>query len=108
MKARRSIVLAGALAVATTGASLGLARSAPRPMSRAEITAMDPPTEDLVARVVPQPVKRAVSRHRERRRVRMMPEGERLIILRAAEKRLRKARRRLAIFHPHSIQGEVR
>lgn len=95
--ARRSLVLAGALAVATTAASLGLARAAPRPMSRAEITAFDPSAEDLVERVLPAPAKRAIARHRERKRVKAMPESERMIILAAAQKRSRKAARRLRL-----------
>lgn len=92
---RRSIVLASALAVATTAASIGLARAAPRPMSRQEIARIDPPADDMVAAVVPRPIKRALARISEANRRRRMSAAEAAIIEAAKVKRLRRNARRL-------------
>jgi hypothetical protein len=80
--------LAMAAAVATMG-NIGLAKAAPRPMSRKEIERADPPMPDLLPAILPEVVTNAIDTMAERRRLARLPAGE-LAIIEAAEAKRRR------------------
>jgi hypothetical protein len=82
-----------AAAVATMG-NIGLARSAPRPMSRKEIERTDPPMPDLLPAILPEVVTSAIDITVEKRRLARLPAGELAIIEAAEAKRQRRQLRR--------------
>jgi hypothetical protein len=87
--------LAMAAAVATMG-NIGLAKAAPRPMSRKEIERLDPPMPELLPAILPQAVTSTIDTMAEKRRLARLPAGERQIMGAAEAKRERQQMRRLS------------
>jgi len=87
--------LAMAAAVAMMG-NIGLAKAAPRPMSREELERLDPPMPDLPPAILPKRMTNAIDIMAERRRRKGLTAGELAIIEAAEAKRQRRQARNLA------------
>jgi len=68
--------LAMAAAVATMG-NIGLAKAAPRPMSRKDIERADPPMPDLLPALLPEAVTSTIETMAEKRRLARRPGSDR-------------------------------
>lgn len=84
--------LAMAAAVATMS-NVGLAKAAPRPMSRKEIALADPPMPDLLPAILPEEMTSTIDSMAEKRRLARLPASE-LAAIKAAEAKRQRRRDR--------------